>query len=97
MRKTGISQKGLKSNIGNLKLSNVKKEIALKSSQLAKEKAMAKKVTIPTHYSYDYGKKKGVKWPSQEIKKSCTTDLEKRYQFPKQSFEYLNLVKQIKF
>jgi hypothetical protein len=89
MRKTGISQKGLKSNIGNLKLSNVKKEIALKSSQLAKEKAMAKKVTIPTHYSYDYGKKKGVKWPSQEIKKSWTTDLEKRYQFPKQSFEYL--------
>jgi hypothetical protein len=89
MRKTGISQKGLKSNIGNLKLSNVKKEIALKSSQLAKEKAMAKKVTIPTHYSYDYGKKKGVKWPSQEIKKLWTTDLEKRYQFPKQSFEYL--------
>jgi hypothetical protein len=89
MRKTGISQKGLKSNIGNLKLSNVKKEIALKSSQLAKEKAMAKKVTIPSHYSYDYGKKKGVKWPSQEIKKSWTTDLEKRYQFPKQSFEYL--------
>ena len=86
MRKTGISQKGLKSNIGNLKLSNVKKEIALKSSQLAKEKAMAKKVTIPTHYSYDYGKKKGVKWPSQEIKKIMDNRFRKKISISKTKF-----------
>lgn len=87
-RKTGISHKGIINNIDNLKLKNVKKEIALKSSQAAKEIAMAKKVDVPTSSSYDRGKTKGVKWPSQEIKKSWEMDLEKRYQFPKQGFEY---------
>ena len=92
IKKTGSTRETIYNYLGNKKLSEGRLVESGKTGTAASVEAFkARKVDKPTPTFYEG--QLGVKWPDKETEKKYIEQIKKRYQYPKQSFEFNQKVK----